>query len=125
MRYGIFKLSLFIFLLSGCSTPGTTDTSFREELSTKRNWDEETTRKFIERKIALGMTKEQVLYLQGSPLHWTKYPTSDGVFESWSYPFPQNRFQSTFDFKDGILIGYSGSGRYTGKEIEDVRDFKK
>jgi hypothetical protein len=32
----------------------------------------------------------------------------------------------SFDFKDGVLIGYSGNGTYLTKDgKEDVRDFKK
>lgn len=125
----IFILGLFI-LLSGCATSGLGNKDFRQSLINKKDWPKDTIQDFISGKIKLGMTKEQIFWLVGSPLYWIKYPTKEGIFESWFYECPRgasyNQMTWSYDFKDNILIGYSGNGRYFGKEnIEDVRNFKK
>jgi hypothetical protein len=119
-----------ILLLSGCATPGVSIPEFRKELANKKDWPKETTYDFIEGNIKLGMTKEQILWLAGSPLYWTKYPTKEGIFESWFYQdvsfATAAKKVTSFDFKDNILIGYNYRGKYYSKEYpEDIRNYTK
>jgi len=72
-------------------------------------------------RIELGISKERVFEIDGSPSYWTRFPTSDGVFESWKY----HTHMRAYDFKDGVLIGYSHRGRYISADyFEDVRNYK-
>lgn len=122
----IFIMGLFI---AGCATPGIGTEGFRQNLANKKNWPEETIKDFVSGKLGLGMTKEQIFWLCGSPITWSKYPTKDGIFETWTYWVPHGSIServTTFDFKDGLLIGYSGNGKYfSDKHSEDLRNFEK
>jgi len=119
--------------LAGCATtPGIMSDEFRKELAAKKDWPQDTKQSFIDGKIKLGMTKEEVFFLVGSPLNWSKYTTKDGVFETWSWWQPpvsqamNSVLITSFDFKDGVLVGYSGEGRYYDKNgTEDLRDYSK
>lgn len=119
------KLIFLVFVvitISGCATPGMVGSSFRKKMLNERNFPETTREDFIKGNIKLGMTKEQVLWIKGSPSYWTRYPTSSGVFESWSY----HTTCDSYDFKDDKLIGYSTRGKYVGDNfVEDVRNFLK
>ena len=132
------KIGLLIILLflCGCATPGLISCDFRKSLVTKKSWPAETVKDFVDGKTTIGMTKEQVFWLNGSPLHWTRYPTKDGIFESWFYAGSTSSYLlpvgdctdllTSFDFKDDRLIGYSGNGKYfSANQTEDVRSFSK
>jgi hypothetical protein len=96
----ILTIFLICFILSGCATiPGLTD-----------------------HKINIGMTKEQVFWKIGSPGEWSKRAIDGHVYETWS---GYNLGCDSYDFIDGILIGYSTRGRYYSKDgVEDVRNYK-
>lgn len=120
---------LLIFFLNGCATPGIGTESFRKELVAKKDFPKDTALDFIAGKIKLGMTKEQIFWICGSPMNWSKYPGEESMFETWSYSIPQGSISErilTLDFKDGILIGYGGNGKYfSDKYAEDLRNFTK
>jgi len=120
---------VLVFFLNGCATPGIGTESFRKELATKKDFPKDTVSDFVAGGIKLGMTKEQIFWICGSPMNWSKYPSKEGIFETWSYWVPHGSISErivTFDFKDGILIGYSGNGKYfSDKYSEDLRNFTK
>jgi hypothetical protein len=90
--------------LCGCATPGLIDGA-QQGLS----------------QSLIGKTKEQILWLYGSPLNWSKHIFNGKVQESWSY-FNNG---ATFDFEDGKVVGCSQRGRYFTKDgIDDVRNYK-
>jgi hypothetical protein len=71
-----------------------------------------------DRKVSIGMTKEQVFWKVGSPLNWTRQVINGKTYETWSF----FNDASTYDFIDNILVGYSYRGRYYLKDsVEDVR----
>jgi hypothetical protein len=118
-------------LISGCATPGLGTNDFRRELFNKKDWPIETKQNFIDGKVCLGMTKEQVFWLLGSPLTWSNFPIDGNIYETWSWGLrtpssSDSGWITTFDFKDDVLIGYSGRGKYFSyKGIEDLRNYKK
>lgn len=74
-----------------------------------------------DRKVNIGMTKEQVMWKVGSPLNWSRQVINGKTYESWSFW----NDASTYDFIDDELIGWSKRGRYYSKDsIEDVRNYK-
>jgi hypothetical protein len=94
------NLILCLLLLYGCATPGLVG----------------------DRKVNIGMTKEQVLWAVGSPLNWTRQTIDGKVYETWS--FWNDGY--TYDFVDNILVGYSVRGRYYSKDKTiDVRDWSR
>lgn len=120
---------ILIFFLNGCATPGKGTQSFRKDLVAKKDFPKDTALDFISGKIKLGMTKEQIFWICGSPMSWSKYPGKECIFETWSYLVPHGSLSErivTFDFKDGMLIGYSGNGKYfSDKYSEDLRRLTK
>jgi outer membrane protein assembly factor BamE (lipoprotein component of BamABCDE complex) len=130
--YSLFGLILFV---SGC-TAATAISKNRESLI-KKDWPQDTIEDFRQGVIEIGMTKEQVFYLLGSPYYWTRYELQEGIFESWFYASPEQTkkmFVASCDFKNDILIGYSGGstsailstkGCYYSKDKNfDVRNYK-
>lgn len=69
----------------------------------------------------IGKTKEQILWLYGSPLNWSRHIYGDIIQETWSYEVTS----FTFDFVNGKVVGCSFRGRYYSKDgIDDVRNYK-
>jgi len=118
-----------ILLLNGCATPGVVGVLKNKGTLTAifnrhKDWDEKTKDSFIQGKLQLGMTKGQVLYLQGSPNNWSKYKIGEDIYETWIYPLSVADY-STCDFNNGFLVGYSDRGRYYSSEgIDDVRKYE-
>jgi outer membrane biogenesis lipoprotein LolB len=116
-------------LLSGCATPGVVGVlknrgTLTAIFNKHKDWEEKTRDSFIQGKLQLGMSKGQVLYLQGSPNNWSKYKIGQDIYETWMSPMSINEY-STCDFKNGVLIGYSIRGRYYGTEgVDDVRKYE-
>jgi len=121
--------------LCGC-TAGTAMSSNRKSLI-KNDWPRDTIHEFNKGIIKVGMNKEQVFHLLGSPEYWTRYEFQEGVFESWFWATAEQSklaWVASCDFKNGILIGYSGGqlhnhfttkGCYHTKDKDfDVRDYK-
>jgi outer membrane protein assembly factor BamE (lipoprotein component of BamABCDE complex) len=127
---------IIIFLISGCSA-ATAINSNRESLI-KNDWHKDTLQDFHEGNIKIGMAKEQVFYLLGSPTYWTRYELSEGIFESWFYAAPEQTklmWVLSCDFKDNLLLGYSGGTMtnkfstkgcyYTEDKVYDIREYRK
>lgn len=116
-------------LLSGCAIPGIVgilkDKGTLVSIFNKnKDWDETTRDSFIKGELQLGMTKGQVLYLQGSPASWSRYKMGNDIYESWSWEISV-AYYSTCDFKNGVLIGCHRRGRYFSADgIDDVRNYK-
>ncbi len=78
-------------------------------------------------KTDIGRTKQQVYQRCGSPIGWTRQIISGKTYESWAY----NPFIGTYDFIDGVLVGYSkreafGEMKYYSKDsLEDVKDYSR
>lgn len=66
--------------------------------------------------IKVGMTKKQVYDIAGHPVNWTKQVIGGHTYETWTGYF----YPATFDFVDGILMGYSCGSIYVSKEGRDV-----
>jgi hypothetical protein len=96
----ILNVLIIILILSGCATPGLI---------------------YTHDKVKIGMTKEQVMYICGSPGLWSKQNINNKIYETWSY----DNFAETYNFVDNILIGFSRNGAYHSENrIEDVRNYK-
>jgi len=131
---GTTLLIILILFLSGCTAA--TAISKNRDVLIKENWPRDTIGDFRQGVIKIGMTKEQVFYLLGSPYYWTRYELSEGIFESWFYAAPEQTkimFVASCDFKNGILTGFSGGTTsgwstkgcyYTKDKVFDVRDYK-
>lgn len=128
MKKNLFILGTLILIISGCATPGFVgvfkDKYILTDIFNKHNdWPAETKDNFIKGFLQLGMTKGQVLYLQGSPNNWSKYNINDATYESWSWPMSIAKY-STCDFKNGLLVGYSERGKYYSPDgVDDVRKY--
>ncbi|MBU4346244.1 MAG: hypothetical protein KKH29_02830 [Candidatus Omnitrophica bacterium] len=120
---------LVILLLNGCATPGVV--GFFKDRGTltgifnkHKDWDEKTRESFIQGELQLGMSKGQVLYLQGSPNNWSTYKIGNDIYETWMSPMSVSKY-STCDFKNGVLTGYSIRGRYYSSDgVDDVRNLQ-
>lgn len=80
-----------------------------KELQSK-NWSEEVKQAIINSDIAIGMTKEQVIYSWGHPIDINKSVGSWGVHEQWKYgeAFMPYRPKDTYlHFENGTLASYS------------------
>jgi len=127
---------LLCFGLCGC-TAATAISSNRKSLI-KSDWPKDTLQEFREGIIKIGMNKEQVFHLLGSPGYWTRYELQEGVVESWFWAAPEQSklaWVTSCDFKNDVLIGYSGGqisnlfttkGCYHTKDKDfDVRNYKQ
>ncbi|MDD5653885.1 MAG: hypothetical protein PHT31_06995 [Candidatus Omnitrophica bacterium] len=78
-------------------------------------------------KADIGMTREQVYQHCGSPIGWTRQIIDGKTYESWTY----NPLIGTYDFVDGILVGYSkreafGEMKYYSKDkVDDIKNIAK
>lgn len=125
----ILTITILFLFLSGCATPGIVGILKDKGTLTKifdkhREWPQETKESFLKGELKLGMTKGQVLYLQGSPASWSRYKIGDDIYESWSWEISGAHY-STCDFKNGLLIGSHRRGRYLSNDgIDDVRNYE-
>jgi len=93
---------LFVLCLSGCAT-------MRTDTSATAPSD-----------IQIGMTKQQVFWLRGSPAYWSRQEIDGHKYESWTYTL----FPDVYDFRDGVLVGHGYAGRYYSKEgVDDLRSY--
>lgn len=128
-KYLTIFLFVIVFIGQGCATPGVVgilkDKGTLISIFNKhKDWDEATRDSFIKGELCIGMTKGQILYLQGSPASWSKFKISNDIYESWSWQISA-AYYSTCDFKNENLIGYHRRGKYVGSEgIDDVRNYK-
>ena len=125
----------------GC-TPGfittKTDTAYYTKLIERHpQWPKSTLRHFKSGRIMIGMTKEQIFYLLGSPHYWIRHNINGDIYETWLYAAPEYTSSGNImscDFKNGYLTGFSGGNSnsfstkgcyHTKGKVLDVRDWQK
>ena len=76
---------------------------------------------YLSNRLQIGMTKNQVYHVIGSPTKWIRQVNNGKIYENW-----HGSMQSIdCDFVDGVLAGWSWAGIYHSKDgIEDVRNYK-
>jgi len=132
-----FGMVLAFLFFVGCATPSEFYRPFagisgaRKDRGTlilifnkHKDWPQETKENFIKGELQLGMTKGEVLYLQGMQLGWSRHKLENDVYESWSWSAATS-YYDTCDFKNGILVGYYAvDGKYFSTSgVDDVRNY--
>ncbi len=71
-------------------------------LKDEKGYDDRTIKDILLKTVTMGMTREQVLYSQGSPVHVNTTKTPWGNHEQWVYQVPHKYLY----FDDGKLTGW-------------------
>ncbi len=129
MIKSIFAIIILISM-TGCASsnlPGVSGPIFRQEISQHKDWPIETIESFNDGKVMIGMTKEQVFILRGSPGFWSNFLTGNDVIDIWHYDgiLPGKNPYNAFSFKNDKLTSYSYGGKlFTSSKTVDVRDYE-